>query len=89
VARRKREVQKVERGPGFSKRRRLAQRALLETIALDSPAGRRHEARLIAIGQKGGADDERLAAYERTLREVGALSRYEDLLRLSEAQESA
>jgi hypothetical protein len=60
------------------RRRRAAQRALLETVSLDSPLMRRHQANLARAGNDPAA---RLAVYEATVKEAGLTRRYEALVR--------
>ncbi len=51
----------------LTRRHRLAQRTLLESVSLDSPLYERHLARLAKAGDDPA---ERLACYEGTLREA-------------------
>ncbi|MEK6328212.1 MAG: hypothetical protein AABM66_11920 [Actinomycetota bacterium] len=64
---------------GLRCRRRILQRVLLEAVSLDSDASRSHQRRLLAIGERGGDEAERVAAYERTIEELGLTARYAEL----------
>ena len=60
-------------------RRRILQRVLLEAVAVDSDAYRRHSERLRKVTERGGDEAERVAAYERTIEELGLTDRYAKL----------
>ncbi|MEK6273436.1 MAG: hypothetical protein AABM42_12470 [Actinomycetota bacterium] len=64
---------------GLRCRRRILQRVLLEAVSLDSDAYRRHAERLRKITERGGDEAERVAAYERTIEELGLTARYAEL----------
>jgi hypothetical protein len=64
---------------GLRCRRRTLQRVLLEAVALDSDAHRRHAERLRKVAEHGGDEAERVAVYERTIEGLGLTARYAEL----------
>jgi hypothetical protein len=65
---------------GLGARRDILQRTLLEAVALDSDAYRRHSERLRKVTVRGGDEAEHVAAYERTIEELGLTARYAELV---------
>jgi hypothetical protein len=72
---------------GLRCRRRILQRVLLEAVALDSDAHRRHAELLRRVTERGGEEAERVAAYERTIEELGLTDRYAELGAAAEYRE--
>lgn len=65
------DIERPNRVDDLSRRHSIARRLVLETVPLDSNAYRRHAERLRRVAARGGALAERVAAYERTVDELG------------------
>ena len=55
-------------------------------MALDSDAHRQHAERLRKVTERSGEEAERVAAYERTIEELGLTARYAELAQRNTAK---